>query len=71
MNTVTFQTSGVHCRSCTMMIEMTLDELDGVASVSTDHAAQTAIVEYDAAKTDPEAIAAVIRAAGYGAEVVS
>lgn len=67
MSTATFQTSGVHCRSCTMMIEMTLDEVDGVTAVSTDHAAQTATVEYDAEKTNPEVIALAIRGAGYGA----
>ena len=70
MNTTTIKTSGTHCPSCTMLIELTVDEIDGVASVKADHARDIATIDYDPAKTSPESVAEAIRTAGYGAEVV-
>lgn len=71
MNTVTIKTSGTHCPSCSMLIELAVDEIDGVDSVRSDHSRDAATVEYDSAKTSPEAVAEVIRLAGYGADIVA
>ena len=71
MNTTQIKTSGTHCPSCTMLIELTVSELDGVAEVKADYAGDTTTVEFDPVRTSPEAVAEAIRAAGYGAEIVA
>lgn len=69
METVTFKTSGTHCPSCSMLIEMTLTELPGVVEAKADHARGTAVVTYDPAVLDTTVIAEAIRGTGYGAEL--
>jgi copper chaperone len=66
--TTQLKTTGMHCRSCSMMVDMTVGELDGVADVRTDHASGDTIVTYDDALTSLDAIIAAIRGAGYDAE---
>jgi len=70
MEAIEIQTSGTHCGSCTMLIEMTVDELEGVESVSADHASGMARVTFDPDLIAPEAITAAIEDAGYGAEIL-
>ncbi len=70
MVTARFITTGMHCPSCSMLIQMTLEDLDGVVSARADHAAGTTEVVYDPSRTTPEGIVAEITKAGYGAEVV-
>lgn len=69
MNTVTFDTTGTHCPSCSMLIKITAEEVGGVSRAEADHARGTAVVDYDPDVTTPEAIAEAIRLAGYGAQV--
>ncbi len=69
MKTVTFNTSGTHCSSCAMLIEMTLSDLPGVAEATADHGRGTASATYDPAVTDADALAEEIRKLGYGAEI--
>ena len=69
MESVDVATSGMHCGSCSMLIEMDVSELDGVASVRADHATGVTHVEFDPAKVSTEQIVATIRGAGYEAEV--
>jgi len=71
MVTARFATTGTHCPSCSMLIQMSLEDLDGVASVKADHAAAMTEVVYDPAMTTPEAIIAEIVKAGYGAELIA
>ena len=61
-------TTGMHCRSCSMMVDMTVDEIDGVAGVTTDHVTGETVVTYDDEQTGLDAIIGAIRAAGYDAE---
>lgn len=56
---------GMHCSSCGMLIDETLEELPGVASASTDVRRETTTVEYDSARTTLEAITAEIANLGY------
>ncbi len=70
MEAIEIQTSGTHCGSCTMLIEMTVDELEGVESVNADHATGLARVTFDPDRIAPEAIASAIEEAGYGAEIL-
>ncbi len=62
------KTTDMHCRSCSMLVDMIVGELDGVESVSTDHATGQTRVRVDPDVVDIEAIIAAIRAAGYDAE---
>lgn len=67
--TVKLSTSGMHCSSCSMLIDMTLADLEGVEDSSTDHASGTSIVTFDDEVVTPEAIIDAIRGVGYEAEV--
>lgn len=66
--TTRLNTTGMHCRSCSMMVDMTVGEIEGVSDVRTDHANGETIVTYDDAQTNLEAIISAIRGAGYDAE---
>lgn len=66
--TARFATTGMHCPSCSMLIQMTLEDLDGVVSAKADHADGTTEVVYDPMRTTPEGIVDQITKAGYGAE---
>ncbi len=64
-------TTGMHCRSCSMMVDMTVDEIDGVKEVRTDHVTGETVVTFDDERVGLDAIVEAIRAAGYDAEPVS
>ncbi len=65
---VTLKTTGMHCRSCSAMVDMTVGELGGVASVSTDHSTGDTKVAFDPEVVSIDDIIAAIRGAGYDAE---
>ena len=69
--TAHLNTTGMHCPSCSMLIEMNVGDLPGVVSVRASNADCTTIVTYDTSKVDAEAIAEEIRKAGFGAEIVA
>ena len=71
MNTVEINTTGTHCSSCSMLIEMSVQDLPGVAEVKTPKGDGVTTVTFDPSKTTPEAIAEEIRQAGYGAEILA
>lgn len=68
MTTTRLLTTGMHCPSCSMLIQMDVGDLDGVADVAADHRTGITEVVYDDAITGPDAIIATIVKAGYGAE---
>jgi len=57
----------MHCTSCSLLIDETLEELPGVVSSSTDLRRETSTVEYDPAQTSIAAITAEIVNLGYAA----
>jgi copper chaperone len=69
--TTHLKTSGMHCASCSMLVALTLDDLDGVTASKTDHASGETVVTYESDAVDVDAILDAIRGAGYEAEVVS
>lgn len=73
MATVTsrFITTGMHCPSCSMLIQMDVSDLEGVVSVSSDHRTAITEVTYDDDVAGPDDIIGVIVKAGYGAELVA
>lgn len=64
-----FVTTGMHCPSCSKLIEMDLAELTGVQSASVDHRIALSEVTYDDAVVGPDEIIDAIVRAGYGAEL--
>ena len=71
MKTRRFVTTGMHCPSCSMLIQMDVSDLDGVTDVMSDHRTGLTEVVYDDDVTGPEAIIATIAKAGYGAALDS
>ena len=68
METLTISVPTVHCTSCQLNIQESLDELVGVATSDVDLDAKQVTVIYDPASVDPGAITAVIEDAGYPVE---
>lgn len=64
-----FTTTGMHCHSCSMLIQMSVGDLPGVADVSADPAGGVTVVTYDPESVSPDDIVAEIVKAGYGAEL--
>jgi copper chaperone CopZ len=71
MKTTEFKTSGMHCGSCSMLIEMSLAETEGVSAAKADFATGITHVEFDPAQVTVEDLVAVINGAGYDAEPVA
>ena len=71
MATLHINAGGMHCSSCSMLIEMTVGDLEGVASAQVDYVKGTASIEYDPAVVSVEEILSAIREAGYTAEVAA
>ncbi len=69
VTTARLNTSGMHCRSCSMLVDMTVGELEGVADVTTDHATGETVVNFDSDQVTVESIIGAIRSVGYDAEV--
>lgn len=60
--------SGMHCGSCSMLVDMTLKDLPGVIDSSTSHADGKTTVTFDDSVTDVPALIGAIRSVGYEAE---
>lgn len=67
--TVQLKTTGMHCGSCAMMIQMTLEDLPGVKAAKAEYATGLAEVTYDSDTVDTDALIAAVKGAGYGAEL--
>lgn len=69
--TTRLATSGMHCSSCGMLVDMTLSDLPGVEESRTDHATGVTVVTYDSDVVSVDQLIDAIRGAGYEAEVSS
>ncbi len=67
--TVTLKTTGMHCGSCAMLIDMTLGDLEGVEEVKTDYVSGATSVTYDPALLSEHDLVVAVRSAGYDATV--
>lgn len=65
-----FTTTGLHCPSCSMLVQMEVGDLDGVVSVASDHRSGVTEVEYDPSVVTPDDIVAAVVKVGYAAEPV-
>ena len=64
-----FATTGMHCPSCSMLIQMDVSDMPGVSSVVADHRTGMTEVTYDDQSVTPDEIVGAIVKAGYGAEL--
>ncbi len=67
--TAHLHTTGLHCQSCSMLVQMELEELPGVASARSDFRTGITDVVYDPEQVTIESLVAAVVAAGYGAEL--
>lgn len=67
--TTKLRTSGMHCRSCSALVDMTVGELAGVDDVKTVLETGETVVTFDDSQVTLDAIIDSIREAGYDAEV--
>ena len=65
---VTLKTTGMHCRSCSMLVDITLGDLDGVEESETDYVSGDTKVRFDSDAVSVDDIITAIRSAGYDAE---
>ena len=70
VQTVNVETTGMHCQSCAMLIEMSVKELDGVEDARVDLAGMTTDVTFDPERVAADDIVQAIVKAGYGASLV-
>jgi copper chaperone len=66
--TTSLKTSGLHCTSCSMLVDLTVGDLDGVEEVHTDHATGDTVVRFDSDSVSVDQIVDAIRGVGYDAE---
>lgn len=69
--TTRFLTTGMHCSSCSMLIDMTLADLDGVMESKTDHGSGESVVTYDDNLVTVDGVIGAIASVGYEAELQS
>lgn len=62
-----FKITDMHCSSCSLAIDMDLEDLEGVINVKTSYAKTETEVEFDPAKLDEEQILKTIKKSGYEA----
>ncbi|HYS67341.1 MAG TPA: heavy metal translocating P-type ATPase, partial [Paraburkholderia sp.] len=62
---------GMTCASCAMRVEKALAKVPGVASASVNLATETATVNLSNAASDPDALIAAVKKAGYEASLIA
>lgn len=67
METCTLKISGMTCMGCSSSVKRLLSTVDGVSRAEVDLGAATAVVEFDPAKTNLDALKKAVAAGGFGA----
>lgn len=67
--TARLRTTGLHCQSCSMLVQMELEELDGVETAVADFGTGMTEVVYDPDTVSVDSLVNAVVAAGYGAEI--
>lgn len=65
MESVTIKIEGMSCGGCTSSVDKVLNEIDGVSQVEVTLEPGQASVQYDAARTNIDALIAAIEDAGF------
>lgn len=65
MKKVTLKLNGMHCTSCSLLIDTVLEELPGVASAKSNYVEQKVVVEFDEGQVAIPKMLEVIKNEGY------
>lgn len=65
MHNETYKIKGMHCASCSSMIEKTFKKIDGVHSVEVNYGTEKAKISFDPSKTNPATLSKHIEPLGY------
>ncbi len=65
MHTEKYKIKGMHCTSCSSIVEKTLQKIEGVHSVEVNYATETAKVSFNGAKMDPRVLSEHVEPLGY------
>jgi len=71
MNTQTYKIKGMHCASCSSVIEKTFKKVEGVQSAEVNYGTEKAKISFDPSKTGPHELSKHIEPLGYSLEVPS
>lgn len=66
--TVTFRVTGMHCGSCSLLIDDVLEDLPGVHATRTSVKDRRSVVDLDLTRSSTADVVAAIAEAGYQAE---
>lgn len=69
--TISVSLNGLHCSSCAVNIDLSLEDLPGVINSTTNYAKSVASVSYEEEKIESKTILAEIEKLGYQVESVN
>lgn len=69
MHTQTYKVKGMHCASCSSVIEKTFKKVAGVKSAEVNYGTEKAKVSFDPSKTSPHDLSKHIEPLGYSLEI--
>lgn len=67
MKKIILKLTGMHCTSCSVLIDTVLEELPGVKRAKTSYADQKTEVEFDPSQVSTEQMIGAIKSEGYDA----
>ncbi len=67
--TITLSVSGMTCAACPITVKKALSKVEGVQSAEVSYEKKEAVVTYDDAKTNVEALTKATEGAGYPSEL--
>lgn len=65
-----FKITGMHCTSCSMNIDGTLEDTEGVISATTSYAKAETVVEYDPSKVTTDELKLIIESLDYTVQLL-
>ena len=68
LSTVTLKLSGLHCTSCALNIDLTLEEIPGIKSSKTNYQKAEANIEFDSSVISLQSIKKTIKNLDYSVE---
>lgn len=69
MHTQTYRVKGMHCASCSSVIEKTFKKMEGVHSAEVNYGTEKAKVSFDPSKTSPHDLSQHIEPLGYSLDI--
>lgn len=69
MHTESYKVKGMHCASCSSVIEKTFTKVEGVQSAEVNYGTEKAKISFDPSKTNPRDLSKHIEPLGYSLEI--